>query len=286
MVTKANLKTFERTTKVTTDQSGPDQEVLRSSNTPWGGPGSRPAPGPKGEGMLGAVDHKSFPGEGLDEVSVSFAPGTIHALLGENGAGKSTLMRIISGIRPDRGQMFLDGRPLQLRRAPSTPWPSRIGIVHQEIQVLPRASVAGEHHAGQAGPTSAERPRRRLEGHAPRGGCAYMEMVDLDRRSRDDPVAELSAAHKQLAQTARALLRWRGRSSSSTSPHILPHPARGRPPLRAPAQAARPGGHHRSSSPTSSRGSWRSATWSPCCGTAASSARIRGRSSPRTGSSR
>lgn len=46
---------------------------------------------------------KSFPGvKALADVSVSFAPGEIHRLVGENRAGKSTLMKIITGIsQPD-----------------------------------------------------------------------------------------------------------------------------------------------------------------------------------------
>ena len=65
---------------------------------------------------------KSFPGvKALDEVSVSFRPGTIHALLGENGAGKSTLMKILCGIYgPDEGEMFLDGQQLVSCGTPST----------------------------------------------------------------------------------------------------------------------------------------------------------------------
>jgi ABC-type sugar transport system ATPase subunit len=41
---------------------------------------------------------KRFPGVvALDDVSLQFYPGEIHAVVGENGAGKSTLMKIISG---------------------------------------------------------------------------------------------------------------------------------------------------------------------------------------------
>ena len=54
---------------------------------------------------------KIFPGvKALDDVSLSFKKGEIHALMGENGAGKSTLMKIITGIyQPDMGGVYLDG---------------------------------------------------------------------------------------------------------------------------------------------------------------------------------
>ena len=42
---------------------------------------------------------KEFPGvKALDNISVKFKEGTIHALMGENGAGKSTLMKVMTGI--------------------------------------------------------------------------------------------------------------------------------------------------------------------------------------------
>ena len=48
-----------------------------------------------------------------DDISVTFEPGQIHALLGENGAGKSTLMNVLYGLlQPDAGQIVVDGEPL------------------------------------------------------------------------------------------------------------------------------------------------------------------------------
>jgi ribose transport system ATP-binding protein len=146
---------------------------------------------------------KSFPGvKALDEVSVSFAPGTIHALLGENGAGKSTLMRIISGIyAADQGEMLLDGRKLHFQDTFDA-LASRIGIVHQEIQVVPRASVAENIMLDKL-----ERFRRGLllDWKAMRReALRYMQMVEL-AVAPETAVAELSAAQKQLAQIARAL---------------------------------------------------------------------------------
>jgi ribose transport system ATP-binding protein len=146
---------------------------------------------------------KSFPGvKALDGVSVSFTPGTIHALLGENGAGKSTLMKIICGIyRPDEGQMFLRGQPLEMRDTFDA-LAAGISIVHQEIQVVPRASIAENIMLDKL-----DRYRRagmidwkKLEADA----TVFTDMVDLSLPPRT-PVGELSAAQKQLAQIARAL---------------------------------------------------------------------------------
>ena len=42
----------------------------------------------------------------LEDVSVEFYEGEVHAILGENGAGKSTLMGIISGaLQPSAGEI-------------------------------------------------------------------------------------------------------------------------------------------------------------------------------------
>ena len=57
---------------------------------------------------------RSFGGvRALDEISLTIAQGSIHALVGENGAGKSTLGKILAGvIAPDHGQLLIDGEPV------------------------------------------------------------------------------------------------------------------------------------------------------------------------------
>ena len=53
----------------------------------------------------------------LRDVTLTFAPGQIIALVGPNAAGKTTLLRCLAGILvPDTGQVLLDGEPLRRDR--------------------------------------------------------------------------------------------------------------------------------------------------------------------------
>jgi galactofuranose transport system ATP-binding protein len=80
--------------------------------------------------------------QALDGVDIDVARGEVHALMGENGAGKSTLIRCITGVHsPDAGTMTLEGtviRPAAPREAEAI----GISCVHQEIHLIPHASVA------------------------------------------------------------------------------------------------------------------------------------------------
>ena len=76
---------------------------------------------------------KTFPGvRALDDVSVEFEKGSIHALMGENGAGKSTLGKIIAGVyTPDKGVIKIEGQEVK----PTNPRIAQqlgLAIVHQE----------------------------------------------------------------------------------------------------------------------------------------------------------
>jgi ABC-2 type transport system ATP-binding protein len=60
------------------------------------------------------IEKKFINHTALDDVSISIPENSIYGLLGPNGAGKTTLIRIINRITaPDKGQVLLNGRPLQ-----------------------------------------------------------------------------------------------------------------------------------------------------------------------------
>lgn len=85
---------------------------------------------------------KSFPGvKALDDVSINFKPGEVHALLGENGAGKSTLCKILSGAHTmDSGEILVHG--LKFKGVdPVSAKKEGIGIVYQELMLVPQLTV-------------------------------------------------------------------------------------------------------------------------------------------------
>ena len=86
---------------------------------------------------------KSFPGVmANDHIDLDIYNAEIHALLGENGAGKSTLMKILYGFyRADGGEILLNGKPI-LIRSPREARAVRIGMVFQDLNLIPAFNVA------------------------------------------------------------------------------------------------------------------------------------------------
>jgi ribose transport system ATP-binding protein len=80
--------------------------------------------------------------QALSQVDFDLREGETHALVGENGAGKSTLMRILAGIYNEYdGQYLLRGTPVHLM-SPGDALQRGIGMIHQELSVIPELSVA------------------------------------------------------------------------------------------------------------------------------------------------
>ena len=86
---------------------------------------------------------KRFPGQlVLKDINLSFKKGSVHALVGENGAGKSTFVNIISGsIPPTSGCYVFEGKTIT-ESNPQETQSMGIGVVHQELNLIPEMTVA------------------------------------------------------------------------------------------------------------------------------------------------
>lgn len=154
--------------------------------------------------MLGLNNiSKIFPGVvALDDVSIQFHTGEIHALIGENGAGKSTLIKIICGIyKADLGYMDIDGEKLSFKGFQDAIDHS-INFVSQEIQIIPNGTVAENICIDRINKFSKWGivNWKAINATAKR----YLEIVGMDI----DPkvkIKGLTAAQKQLIQIAKAI---------------------------------------------------------------------------------
>jgi simple sugar transport system ATP-binding protein len=131
------------------------------------------------------------------DVSLTVAPGEIHAVLGENGAGKSTLMKIIYGaVQPDEGGMAFDGRPVDVRN-PQEARALGISMVFQHFSLFDTLTVAENVWLGLDKRLGLAETARRIEAKAGEYG------LDIDP-SR--PVHTLSVGEMQRVEIIRALL--------------------------------------------------------------------------------
>ncbi len=144
---------------------------------------------------------KAFSGTvALKGASLTIAPGSIHALIGENGAGKSTLIKVLTGVhRADRGTLTVMGRDADFHE-PEDAIKAGISAVYQERNLVPAFSVA-----------------ENLFLHAPPMRAGFMDYdrlyadarIWLDRVGLAVPpqtrAGALSVAYGQLVEIARAL---------------------------------------------------------------------------------
>lgn len=86
---------------------------------------------------------KSFGGiRALDDVSIEIRASEVVGLIGANGSGKSTLLKVLSGLcQPDSGRITLRGEILKLKGVADAA-KAGIGMVFQELSLLPNLSVA------------------------------------------------------------------------------------------------------------------------------------------------
>lgn len=144
---------------------------------------------------------KQYPGTvALDDVSVSFDSGRIHALIGKNGSGKSTLLKIFSGAeKKTSGTVSLGGKQLDIK-TPSEAFQMGIATVYQEMSLIPELSVAENICIGNL-------PSKGIivDWKATRARAASL-LKELEIEIDPDAlVSDLSVGERQMVEIAKAI---------------------------------------------------------------------------------
>ncbi len=133
--------------------------------------------------------------EAVSDASFSLSPGEFVTVLGPSGSGKSTLLSLIAGFEtPDRGEIYLQGRPLSAVPVHRRP----VGVVFQRLALFPHLSVAQNiayplHRRSY--------PRREIKQRV-EAMLAVVRLQGLERRR----IFELSGGQQQRVAIARALV--------------------------------------------------------------------------------
>jgi ABC-type sugar transport system ATPase subunit len=132
----------------------------------------------------------------LKGISLAFAQGEVHGLLGENGAGKSTLIKILTGVySASRGAILLEGKPARIS-SPIDAHRLGIGAVYQDAELVSGFSVGANVLLGNE-PGRFVVSQRRINESARDILAEIGITLDVDRRA-----SSLSAAEMQLVTLA------------------------------------------------------------------------------------
>lgn len=170
---------------------------------------------------------KTFAGQrALDHVSVEFAPGEVHCLLGQNGSGKSTLVKILSGFHtPDPGGTVAVGGRRLVFGDPDSSRQLGLRFAHQQRGVIDAMSAVENASLGRAfGGSRLGFLRHREQEDRTRDLLARVGVADLDVRR---PLRFARAVDRAAVAIARAV----DPTLGSISYLILDEPTAALPPV-------------------------------------------------------
>jgi len=144
---------------------------------------------------------KIYPGVvALNDVSLGFKSGEVHAIVGENGAGKSTFIKIVTGaIQPSSGEMIFEGKTVT-HNSPMKSLDLGIAAIYQEFNLFPFLSVA----------------ENIFHGRYPQKG-SVVNFKEMEKQAREilqdlgidiDPttkIKDLSVGYQQIVEIAKAV---------------------------------------------------------------------------------
>ena len=158
--------------------------------------------GAAAEAALACVDVSVRFGEvaALSGVSLAFAPGRIHAVVGQNGAGKTTFARVCAGIiRPTTGELRTGGQPVPVGKVHAAR-AAGVELVHQSFALPPSFTIAEAMEFGAARPGEIF-TRRALEAR----WAGHLKSLGVETRLRTR-IRDLPVETRQAVEIARALV--------------------------------------------------------------------------------
>jgi ribose transport system ATP-binding protein len=136
----------------------------------------------------------------LDDVSLGFRRGEVHALAGENGAGKSTLIKAITGaIEPTAGEIVVEGESFS-KLNPIEAIHKGIAAIYQEFTLVPHLTIAENIYFGKEIARSGFVSRKAMNDQVKK---LLDEMgIDLNPASY---VCDLGVAYQQIVEILKAV---------------------------------------------------------------------------------
>lgn len=144
---------------------------------------------------------KTFYGvKALDDVSLSFREGEVHAVVGENGAGKSTIMKILGGLYfADSGEIYINGIKQNINSV-SDALKSGVAVVYQELNLMPELTVAENIYLHNLPAKGIFVDKQTMNQKAQ----ALLDSMGVAIKATD-PIALLSVSQQQMVEIAKAL---------------------------------------------------------------------------------
>lgn len=145
---------------------------------------------------------KIFPGVvALDDVSIDFRRGEIHALVGENGAGKSTMIKTLTGFhKPTKGVIKFEGKEYE-GFTPSSAKETGIGVIYQELNMVGHLTVAENIFLSGLPKKGALLDKKVMEEKT----REILDEMELPI-SPSDYVRDLTVGYQQMVELAKALV--------------------------------------------------------------------------------
>ncbi|MCG7946778.1 MAG: phosphonate ABC transporter ATP-binding protein [Candidatus Thiodiazotropha taylori] len=142
----------------------------------------------------------------VDDVSLHVKKGEFCVLLGPSGAGKSTLMNMVNGVVvPSGGKLIIGGEMLTKKTRASIQ--QRVGMIHQQLHLVPRLSVLHNVLSGLLPGTGFWRSLLKwfpLDDQL--NACQLLHEVGMEEKHLYRRASELSGGQQQRVAIARAFI--------------------------------------------------------------------------------